>query len=251
MFSDLDFMGGERRGCCVKDHQQQRVRACAVVRGLTPCDASAHAGEFYKNIVRMQRHININQANKTFGFDLTSNIGMENAATGAFSVLLRADEAGCNAASAPRLTPVFSPASSSISAPGQVAFPAVQASPSFPTSFPGILDPEATCLIPCAIDQVRKASGAMADSLLPFSFLFFPLFSVDTSATHPLHQRTTTGPLLSPDARRGAQAAVQEAVADPLQVLSRYEHGWALGAAQQWPALPCPAASPSRPPPSA
>lgn len=42
IFSDLDFMGGE----------------------------------FYKNVVRVQRHININQANKTFGFDLNSSIGV-------------------------------------------------------------------------------------------------------------------------------------------------------------------------------
>jgi hypothetical protein len=40
-----------------------------------PQPARSPIGEFYKNIVRMQRHININQANKTFGFDLTSNIG--------------------------------------------------------------------------------------------------------------------------------------------------------------------------------
>jgi len=36
---------------------------------------------------------------------------------------------------------------------GQVAFPAIQAAPSFSTSFPLVLDPEMACLIPCAIDQ--------------------------------------------------------------------------------------------------
>jgi tryptophanyl-tRNA synthetase len=38
---------------------------------------------------------------------------------------------------------------------GQSAFPAVQAAPSFPSSFPVVLrgDPNLACLIPCAIDQ--------------------------------------------------------------------------------------------------
>jgi tryptophanyl-tRNA synthetase len=36
---------------------------------------------------------------------------------------------------------------------GKVAFPAIQAAPSFATSFPGMLDQDMLCLIPCAIDQ--------------------------------------------------------------------------------------------------
>jgi tryptophanyl-tRNA synthetase len=40
---------------------------------------------------------------------------------------------------------------------GQSAFPAIQAAPSFPSSFPVPLgnSPLLPCLIPCAIDQVR------------------------------------------------------------------------------------------------
>eukprot|EP00055_Hartaetosiga_balthica_P002449 m.4010 g.4010 ORF g.4010 m.4010 type:complete len:630 (-) comp2159_c0_seq1:1033-2922(-) len=36
---------------------------------------------------------------------------------------------------------------------GEIAFCAIQAVPSFPSSFEGIIDPNAHCLIPCAIDQ--------------------------------------------------------------------------------------------------
>jgi tryptophanyl-tRNA synthetase len=40
---------------------------------------------------------------------------------------------------------------------GKIAFPAVQAAPSFPDSFPHIFGSrkDVRCLIPCAIDQVR------------------------------------------------------------------------------------------------
>ncbi len=40
---------------------------------------------------------------------------------------------------------------------GKIAFPAVQAAPCFPTSFPHIFGTQKNirCLIPCAIDQVR------------------------------------------------------------------------------------------------
>ena len=42
---------------------------------------------------------------------------------------------------------------------GKIGFPAVQAAPSFPTAFPKIFKDEKDirCLIPCAIDQVRRA----------------------------------------------------------------------------------------------
>lgn len=40
---------------------------------------------------------------------------------------------------------------------GKIAFPAVQAAPCFPTSFPHIFGARKNirCLIPCAIDQVQ------------------------------------------------------------------------------------------------
>lgn len=44
---------------------------------------------------------------------------------------------------------------------GKIAFPAVQAAPSFPDSFPHIFGnrKDVRCLIPCAIDQVGWGSG--------------------------------------------------------------------------------------------
>ena len=45
---------------------------------------------------------------------------------------------------------------------GKIAFPAVQAAPSFPTSFPHMFGDrrDVRCLIPCAIDQVRPRPRA-------------------------------------------------------------------------------------------
>ena len=47
---------------------------------------------------------------------------------------------------------------------GKHAFPAVQAAPSFPSSFPHVFGSNTTvpCLIPCAIDQVRSSGDATA-----------------------------------------------------------------------------------------
>eukprot|EP00049_Salpingoeca_infusionum_P018151 m.355967 g.355967 ORF g.355967 m.355967 type:complete len:616 (-) comp17398_c0_seq1:308-2155(-) len=73
-------------------------------------DVEFMGGAFYKNVLRIQRRINLNTAMKVFGFELEHNIG-------------------------------------------RIAFCAIQASPSFPSSFPFMLDPKAACLIPCAIDQ--------------------------------------------------------------------------------------------------
>lgn len=45
---------------------------------------------------------------------------------------------------------------------GKISFPAIQAAPSFSNSFPQIFRDRADiqCLIPCAIDQVRRQSEA-------------------------------------------------------------------------------------------
>jgi len=67
--------------------------------------------EFYWNMIRIQKCVNFNQAQKIFGFDETSYIG-------------------------------------------KVSFPAIQAAPSFSTSFPHLFgNRKIPCLIPCAIDQ--------------------------------------------------------------------------------------------------
>jgi tryptophanyl-tRNA synthetase len=69
-------------------------------------------GEFYRNIVQMQRCVSMNQIRGIFGFTMDDYIG-------------------------------------------KISFPAVQAAPSFPTSFPHMFGSrkDIRCLIPCAIDQ--------------------------------------------------------------------------------------------------
>lgn len=51
---------------------------------------------------------------------------------------------------------------------GQSAFPAIQAAPSFPSSFTVPLNenPNMPCLIPCAIDQVKVALDCIFDVCL-------------------------------------------------------------------------------------
>ena len=69
-------------------------------------------GEFYRNIVQLQRCVSMNQVRGIFGFTMDDYIG-------------------------------------------KISFPAVQAAPAFPTSFPHIFGDrkDVRCLIPCAIDQ--------------------------------------------------------------------------------------------------
>jgi tryptophanyl-tRNA synthetase len=69
-------------------------------------------GEFYRNIVQLQRCVSMNQVRGIFGFTMDDYIG-------------------------------------------KISFPAVQAAPAFPTSFPHIFGErkDIRCLIPCAIDQ--------------------------------------------------------------------------------------------------
>nr|XP_020649248.1 tryptophan--tRNA ligase, cytoplasmic [Pogona vitticeps] len=68
--------------------------------------------EFYKNIVKIQKHVTFNQVKGIFGFTDSDCIG-------------------------------------------KISFPAIQAAPSFSTSFPQIFNnkKDIQCLIPCAIDQ--------------------------------------------------------------------------------------------------
>ncbi|WPT11333.1 Tryptophan--tRNA ligase, cytoplasmic [Picochlorum sp. SENEW3] len=69
-------------------------------------------GEFYRNVVSLQRCVTMNQIRGIFGFSTDDYIG-------------------------------------------KISFPAVQAAPSFPTSFPHMFGTrkDIRCLIPCAIDQ--------------------------------------------------------------------------------------------------
>ncbi|XP_042880562.1 tryptophan--tRNA ligase, cytoplasmic-like isoform X1 [Penaeus japonicus] len=70
------------------------------------------SGEFYRNVLKVQKHVTFNQVKGIFGFDESSNIG-------------------------------------------KIMFPAIQAAPSFSSSFPFIFKgkKDVPCLIPCAIDQ--------------------------------------------------------------------------------------------------
>ena len=81
------------------------------MRAVSPC---SQCQAFYRNILRVQKCVTINQAKGIFGFTDSDHIG-------------------------------------------QVAFPAVQAVPSFSNTFPHIFGDrkDILCLIPCAIDQVR------------------------------------------------------------------------------------------------
>lgn len=69
-------------------------------------------GDFYTNVLKVQKHVTFNQVKGIFGFDESSSIGM-------------------------------------------IMFPAIQAAPSFSSSFPLIFGgkKDVPCLIPCAIDQ--------------------------------------------------------------------------------------------------
>lgn len=94
-----------------------------------------YMGQMYPNVVRIWKAVTTNTVNGIFGFD-------------------EADEA-CNI--------------------GKVAFPAIQAAPSFPSSFPTVLnagrDSNLGCLIPCAIDQdpYFRMTRDVAHKLVPKS----------------------------------------------------------------------------------
>ncbi len=74
---------------------------------------SSQCCDFYKNICRIQKCVNVNQVKNIFGFTESDCIG-------------------------------------------KISFPAIQAAPSFSSTFPFIFDgkKDVPCLIPCAIDQV-------------------------------------------------------------------------------------------------
>lgn len=87
------------------------VHACCAVSPCSQCP------EFYKNILRVQKCVTMNQAKAIFGFTDSDNMG-------------------------------------------KMAFPAVQAVPSFSNTFPHIFGErkDVFCLIPCAIDQFMQTN---------------------------------------------------------------------------------------------
>ena len=87
---------------------------------------------FYRNVLRTQKCVTVNQAKGIFGFQDTDCIGKSTRETATQCMILCPPSVG------------------------KVAFPAVQAAPAFSTSFPQIFgdNKDIRCLIPCAIDQV-------------------------------------------------------------------------------------------------
>ncbi|KAG0713165.1 Tryptophan--tRNA ligase, cytoplasmic [Chionoecetes opilio] len=75
-------------------------------------DVEFVGGDFYSNVLKVQKHVTFNQVKGIFGFDDSSSIGV-------------------------------------------IMFPAIQAAPSFSSSFPFIFGnkKDVPCLIPCGIDQ--------------------------------------------------------------------------------------------------
>ena len=86
---------------------------------------------FYYNMIKIQKCVTFNQARGIFGFGDSDNIGIP-----VFSFLKR---------------------SLNLFPTGKIAFPAIQAAPSFSNSFPHMFGTrkDIMCLIPCAIDQVN------------------------------------------------------------------------------------------------
>ena len=111
------------------------VRVCVRVCVCThPVSLFSQCPAFYKNILRVQKCVTMNQAKGIFGFTDGDNIG-------------------------------------------KMAFPAVQAVPSFSNTFPHIFGDrkDVLCLIPCAIDQVR---GHHSDNMYVYTQLYISLTCV-------------------------------------------------------------------------
>jgi len=88
---------------------------------------------FYYNIIKIQKCVTFSQARGIFGFQKSDNIGICIYYMFILNMLIIV---------------------------GKIAFPAIQAAPSFSNSFPHIFGEKTDimCLIPCAIDQVRHTS---------------------------------------------------------------------------------------------
>uniref|UniRef100_A0A8D0S7I8 Tryptophan--tRNA ligase, cytoplasmic n=1 Tax=Sus scrofa TaxID=9823 RepID=A0A8D0S7I8_PIG len=142
---------------------------------------------FYKNVVKIQKHVTFNQVKGIFGFTDSDCIG-------------------------------------------KISFPAIQAAPSFSSSFPQIFRDrtDIQCLIPCAIDQVRRRRprqpgvwgrvGALSSAQAgarprrPGRGLLF--FTRPLPPAHP-----PAGPVLQDDQRRGPQDRLPQARPAALDLL--------------------------------
>lgn len=109
--------------------------------------------EFYRNVVKIEKHVTFNQVKGIFGFTDSDCIGKSKLAKKKKSLKVIC----CilwNQVEYFGSPPFFMFAV----IPGKISFPAIQAAPSFSNSFPQIFGSrkDIQCLIPCAIDQVRK-----------------------------------------------------------------------------------------------
>ena len=114
IFSDMEYL---RYPLPLTFALFMRVYVC-VCGSKFSCNSHSCCPSFYRQILRIQKCVTVNQAKGIFGFQDTDNIG-------------------------------------------KIGFPAVQAAPSFSTTFPDIFGEtrkDIHCLIPCAIDQVHRAT---------------------------------------------------------------------------------------------
>ncbi|KAF2986279.1 hypothetical protein EK904_009808 [Melospiza melodia maxima] len=139
---------------------------------------------FYKNIVKVQKHVTFNQVKGIFGFTDSDCIG-------------------------------------------KISFPAIQAAPSFSSSFPQIFNGKENiqCLIPCAIDQINKhAFSGGRDTIeehrkyggncdVDVSFMYLTFFLEDDDRLEQLKQAYTSGELLTGELKKVLIETMQPLVA--------------------------------------
>ncbi|CAB1334900.1 unnamed protein product [Coregonus sp. 'balchen'] len=107
--------------------------------------------------------------------------------------------------------------------PGKIAFPAIQAAPSFSNSFPQIFKgrKDVQCLIPCAIDQVNKhAFSGGKDTVeehrkyggnpdVDVSFMYLTFFLEDDEQLEKIRQDYASGALLTGELKKSLIETLQ------------------------------------------
>uniref|UniRef100_A0A9J7Z5K3 Tryptophan--tRNA ligase, cytoplasmic n=1 Tax=Cyprinus carpio carpio TaxID=630221 RepID=A0A9J7Z5K3_CYPCA len=148
---------------------------------------------FYRNVVKVQKHVTFNQVKGIFGFTDSDCIG-------------------------------------------KISFPAIQAAPSFSSSFPQIFGErtDVQCLIPCAIDQVRRslflfqinkhAFSGGKDTVeehrkcggnpdMDVSFMYLSFFLEDDDQLEKIRQDYSSGALLTGELKKCLIETLQPMIA--------------------------------------